>query len=1100
MSIAAETVEQLTLEQEFLKKIRELVSSEYDEYWKSKHNQKDVPEGISKLRKLMQESTVTLKQVSELASEQRAEFAAEDNGKHCLFPLFDLIVRASYKGLTTIHSKDLVTMRRKIRGERVSVKHENSKDHHRRMSSQVPMQAINAIDELSKIQTKKQKEDDFKANREKKERELALFKDKKNKDEALANYELGMLLIENDPAAHANEAYHYLTRTIELSSNSDFREIKAYALRARSILFDYSPVKEKHKNTKSKDLEDACVILESIKEVKEEEQIKEHAITYLMYGEELIRLGKHELAKPYVGKSLALHPTTDAIKFLYQAHDNAKKYKNVMDFILDMYFDAKCLPALDSYLRSIGSSLWLEAAQHGKVVLLEKTAEMSGIKRFARDKEGNNALHCAAAAGHLDLIPVLKKCLKLSDKNDSGLTPVMVAAKNARVLMVQHLLFEEEVDYTTDVIDIFSVVIASQQEEMFNILSENKHFHEYLETAGKLYCKLDNNEKIMDGALLIKAAIAKLYQVAIDVKSTSMLRILIKRLPDGLNILRDGESPLHSAVRAKFEKGVHLLIESGCNFSLTNSKNHTALELAKEIDSELESCLENAQKRAKKKQEQAEVNYKKFVDQVLAEVCGELSENKKNLKNEDNKKRLKEQLDLVFNKSIRYSLFEEKAYDTTTSLLLPCLVRSILTKVVRKKEITKTAGIKGLIYDRLKLLKVLQEVLSSSWRTPAPVSTLELKMTSEGRTLSQTADVFCRRFEKQIDKAYCHFVGIVDGQIPAADEADKVLEATKKVSAIGSTAVTVAASGAVDLIQYFRGNYRKKKAERMIRLFAVVTPYERAHFVRYTAEQLAIKYHHQIHHLSSSSDGVEKFADCAAARVVQYITSSDENQVAYEPSLFGEAIRVMQSWIMNQEIPTKLRKQKDLYDTFLDGIIKIASRFPEDVATLTTINNLTQQDKWQSKAIFENTGICTQNGDRYAHPDAEIELYGYCFGTVEEAMKRGLTLKKSAKELWGKGRFWEQPTGSYGLIPLPGQNVPGRPSVTVQGLQGSAPENLSPGRSSGFGLSAYDAQTQQAASLAERATVSPRTREESTEERKGSWEGKADNKSNAKKS
>lgn len=59
-----------------------------------------------------------------------------------------------------------------------------------------------------------------------------------------------------------------------------------------------------------------------------------------------------------------------------------------------------------------------------------------------------------------------------------------------------------------------------------------------------------------------------------------------------------------------------------------------------------------------------------------------------------------------------------------------------------------------------------------------------------------------------------------------------------------------------------------------------------------------------------------------------------------------------------------------------------------------------EENKWTSSGVLGRSGICvrTENSFEYfLHEGSDVELYGFCYGTREEAMKRGMR-PISAKE------------------------------------------------------------------------------------------------------
>ena len=306
---------------------------------------------------------------------------------------------------------------------------------------------------------------------------------------------------------------------------------------------------------------------------------------------------------------------------------------------------------------------------------------------------------------------------------------------------------------------------------------------------------------------------------------------------------------------------------------------------------------------------------------------------------------------------------------------------------------------------------------------------------------------FCDKFETEFDKAFGYFQAVYNGDaVCKADEDEEKLSAILKHGAnalpnvpIPTTGFSIpvgALAGAVlDLACYMRKRFRRKQVERMMDVFAAVTPFERAYFVRQVAERLAIKYARQIHHLAPGSEGTEKFADCAVARAVAYITDADKNHIAFEPSMLSKMCRSVKSFVTGKDIPTMLKEQKNLYALFLDGIVRVTSNFAADEKTLRLINNLTLTEKWCSKGVFENTGILVRmemgagessgsssstvslslsssssssHEQRWAFRQTDLDRYGYCEGTLEEAMKRDLKLGPGKGLVWGTGRAWPQ--------------------------------------------------------------------------------------------
>lgn len=995
----------------FIDALQDILAPSQDEYWKAKSGTGKLPPGLITLRQRV--NNLAGIHNPESALDQIALIVANlnrDSQNNCLLTLNQLIIQAQKNKVKIKDEKEIAKFKREI---------------------------------------------DFFVEFKLKNETLAVaIKLNDTGAEAKAHYELGVLCIKKDPISNYDIAIEHFTKAIQGSC----LEFKAYALRERANLYGIQEKTEEERKInleqKIKELQESCRILEQLKEFREEQHIKERAKTFLSYGEELMVLEKYEDAIQALTKARRLRPDNErTISLLLRAHNSKAPCKNVFEYIKYVEFDSASLNGIDLYLsRYHFLPLWLEAARYGSISLARDLAPH--VDKSVKDKEDNNALHYAAQAGHIELVNLLGNWLNYENQNKQGFTPVMVAAKEGRVDLVLNLLFKHGVKPVANVTDILSVIVANQQSLVFEALAaEDTKYHELLIAIGLFLQK--STPASMDSKtaeLCKKIAIGHCYQVAINAKSLIMLKKLIEYHPEGLSFLYKGDSPLHYCLKSRYKEGVYLLVENGSSLVLANSQKQKPIDVAKENDSDLEAYIHNAINRIQQKEKLIAENYQKFIETCIAKFQEELKE-KSDLRNTKNIERLRRCLKEVFGKPVNQGLFDDNTFKTSKTLIL-LIIKTILEKVQKGNEITKRANILGGVkFDREKLKKLLQDVINSPWQLKKVLEPdlsfdkVESKTSKEYRMLSPIAVVFCERFEKQFDEAYGYFRAVATGElvpVQDAEEQRKIDLAKQLANHLPSVSVPIAnislpvgtiVAGAMDLMLYFRQRCRKKQAERMVLLFKAVTPSERTHFVRYTAEQLVDKYHHQIHHLSPGSEGVEVFADCAVARVVQYITSDDQNQVAYEPSKFSDAIRVIQSWLFKKEIPPEQRVQKTLYDIFLDGIVRVLSDFPKDKERLHTINQLTMDDNWNSKGIFENTGVELVTGEKYAHPNINVNLYGYCKGTKEEAEKRCLTLGPDPKNgaYWGPGRQWDKPQDAQALTPYPHAN--GKPVLTAFEVQ-----------------------------------------------------------------
>ncbi len=698
------------------------------------------------------------------------------------------------------------------------------------------------------------------------------------------------------------------------------------------------------------------------------------------------------------------------------------------------------------------------------------------VDREFVDLAGNDPLHIAAQYGHAHLIPVLEGDFgnDRDKSNKLGLVPVFIAAMFGNYNMVLELLnrgckttlSKETLPGCPE--DILSWMIFHSKdkislEQAFNKLRKSENsYKNLLVKIGAFYCQNSGSKMSAEQERIMReATIGQLFCTAINC-NPDFLNFLVQIHPEGQRILYNGQSPLHYAVIQGMINAVNVLVNNSSDLTMQNSDRKTALEIAKlEGDSVIINCISNKLKTEQEKTKLISMNRNSCIEAVVKQFEDGLRKEQEALKSTENAKCLRECIAQVLANVEYESFFFGERYNKI-SLFQSLLVKTLLERVNTKDSIAEGGGVfSALKYERKKLTQAIIEVARLPWFMSGQQSEKpDVKAGDERRHLSPTQDSFCERFEKQLDETYGYFRTLANGEavsIKDVEEQQKANMAKNLASHLPNVPIPYVGmqlptgtivSGIADLMLYFRQRTRKQQAERMVTVFKAVTPYERTHFIRYTAEQLANKYADQIHHLFQGSEGVELFADCAAARVVEYIIADEDNQIAKHPGLFSNAIRGMKAWVLNQEIPPEETEQKALYQIFLDGIVKVSSEFPKDKERLKTINHLTLQDQWTSRGIFENTGILVlqPNGtmERYAHPNIDVMKYGYCKGTKEEADKRALTLRRDPKRghYWGEGRIWERPLDVVAVEAFPPNHAQANLVLTGYAAQTAAAGSL----------------------------------------------------------
>jgi tetratricopeptide (TPR) repeat protein len=714
--------------------------------------------------------------------------------------------------------------------------------------------------------------------------------------------------------------------------------------------------------------------------------VSDNPEAWFEYGEALISLNQYEKAIEPLKKALTLRPSSYKTQTLLKdAMTQGRLSRDTVQSIEALLAVGHTLEALNAQTQERHQlPLWLKAAQLGDRGLMAYLAPQ--LDTQVQDEAGNTALHYAARLGHVHLLELLKKYLDLNMKNTSGLTPLLVAIQAGKTVMVEALI-----EAGANSKGALLMAVETGQGCVFEAL---------------------HRLQLLDNQTMA------LFQKAIETKQLSMLKMLLQYYPDVFSSI-EAETLLHMTIRMQFEAGMHYLIDRGIDLK------QTAETVAIQVAPSYQAAIANARAQRRRLEQQRVHLEQELVQNLQADFPL--------FKDAENIKKFLQILNEVLHPKTLNPEFSQ------------FLVKNLIQ---HKTQVTKSGTVFGDKLKRDALRKILSTLLNN-WQQPPALIEERSALPTEG--LSQVSTAFCERFEKQLDEAYGYFRAVASGELVSGEDQKHFSEARAVAMALPNVGVqgmnvpsSLLALGALELAGYLRQRYSRHKAERLTQIFKAVTPYERTHFIRYTAEQLADKYHDQIHHLMPTSEGVELFADCAAARVIEYITSSERHQIAFDPSFFSNLVRSMKSWATGKEIPPEQREQKNLYQLFIDGIIRVSSKFPQDKERLKTINHLTLTDNWNTKGIFENTGIITSDQQRYAHPNVDIERYGYCRGTAQEAERRDLSLQQKNKLPWGKGRVWEVVEQNQRLEPLPGRPLLADFERQAQSVQ--QPVNLVVGR------------------------------------------------------
>lgn len=851
--------------------------------------------------------------------------------------------------------------------------------------------------------------------------------------QAQLHYELGMVYLKKDANKFGKEYLDHFNKAIDIGGDE---EIKAYALAERALHFISTDPKKKEQAIN--DLKISCDTLDKSKESKDATIITARARIYYQYGHICRERKQHQEAITQLEKALQLRPDHDrTIDALFASYGDLKPYENALEYIRDVDFQLASLPHVDRYLSKVGfTSLWLEAAGYGDLTLME-SLEKSSIKKEGLDPEGNNALHCAAKEGCDSLIPLLTRYHSRDSLNKQGLTPLFTAALQGRASTVMALIHGSSpaIRQNDDVKDILTLVLLNNHTLVFDALREDRVLYEkVLIDIGKVYYKSEEKDlKETNEAReqLKKIAVGQLYRNALDAKSESMLALLIKNHPEGVNALYKGDSSFHYAVKFGYEVAVRSLVENGGEIDSVNQEKETALQLAKRFQPKIFTFLENEKKKRSDEQEMVKLRRKKFVESVM-EKFFKRAETKKDMfgqiSSSDSRKKFLEGLTTVVSYSKFSDLFQGELF-SKLNILESLLVDTLVERFEKRDpELTRTTAIKrDLTFSFKGVIKVVTVVFESPWKgqlkAEAPnVVRLDAKREVEIAKIKPKQKAFCDRFEKQFDNAFMYFSAVANGDALLSHNAEgKYKDEGSKLSSNVSLRQSIAIppgkiiAGEVDFFAYLRRKFTKKEIEKVTNAFKNLLPSERIQFIRNTAEIIYYKYENQIDHLMARTQNsiipgaVEQFSDCVVARLITVLIG--DNEVTKNINLFSDAMKKVA--VLSPTSSTFFRQsmEQKLYARFIVGIIEAGSEYSKDKIRLETTPELTVSDNWTAKGIFENTGVLVEQNEkpplRYAHINVQVNHYGYCRGILEEALARNLTAGPQKDHVWGEGRVWQ---------------------------------------------------------------------------------------------
>jgi len=673
------------------------------------------------------------------------------------------------------------------------------------------------------------------------------------------------------------------------------------------------------------------------------------------------------------------------------------------------------------------------AAYYGKVdvfhYIMEKINEMRRQKGRGksdiiltrlRDAQKNTLLHVAVMGKQLDFLKQLDIQQYAREVNELQLTPLETAlflkASHSDIFDTSHTAFFDKVLETHcnhqcawNVVNLISVILQHDKAGDYEVMLR----HLLISHLGE-----SDFEQISD----------ELINVAIDNGNTYGLRLLIQETPitktldgfieharrtsqkvvsrteeekshfrEGIDIL--SEENVFRIWISKIEKGFRLYL-SAYNFRSKDSKELRQLAQEDGVTKYDAPWILSATER-----------------QDRQKICDSLVENFFYFNEDSTLRGFFEKISSHYKKNPERAL----QYIRTN--------RSALFNIIKNGGNSENFNQQLESAFELALPNLNNENHSSLSSTPSkktsPLSPISNAETPKNEALNEKETSFRKKFSAQFDHAYNFYTFISTGElIKPADGIDRLADIAKTAAGIlpdlsvplGIFGVPVPVSisfpssiifsALIDVCLYVRTQNQQHHADQVRHLFDATTLQDKTDIIHNFAELIIIKYREQINILDL--DAVTLFAQFAVARIIRYSVINN-NLTNNNPSALGTFFRDALSTVFHTgPEPQRIRKAtSQIVNEALS--VQEHSVFSKNKMEETSLllaepyKDPFRNDpnkEWTAKGIFENTGIRTENGERFSGRNQEVERYGYRFGTREEAVEKRMTLCSPSRKAW----------------------------------------------------------------------------------------------------
>jgi ankyrin repeat protein/tetratricopeptide (TPR) repeat protein len=654
--------------------------------------------------------------------------------------------------------------------------------------------------------------------------------------------------------------------------------------------------------------------------------------------------------------------------------------------------------------------------------------ERKEINVEEHDDEGNGCLHIAVKNQHAHLIGLLCELgFDLEKRNKLEETPLLLSAREGDLdVMIQLLRRGAKKDVVNH--EGYNVLQIAAKANQLEIVKD------WLQHVGQTQEAIEEN---------------RLLFIALEEGHWGLFSYLYQQ--GSFQAIRDeeGRTLLHKAVSSNNYDAVNRLLKEERLlelFELQNAEGKTAQEYAEEIGAsdQIKNILANEKRLRLERKEnigrQAASMANSLVEKMVQETTkGSIKENQDKLREFFTKV-------ISHNSKIReVRQWKQEEADVIAEQIYSQLEPTFVRKKVYSKPEVWAAELKPLITAGIdQWYEESNESISED--QPKEETFARREVESEGSLVkreetevgsaaedqvivSKKCQEFVTHFETQFDIAYGICRAIASGDvISKPDLGDRLSTLAKEnaglagsitsqavslfgfslpiVGGVSGAAVATGVKAVAEISIYLRDRLRREEAKKLAKLFEPLTPTRRTQLIAITATELALKYRHQLEEIKSGYRGIERFANCAVARVIQYISQSERHTVktSAASSFVAKTAISLDNLFTRRAIANPLEVRKSLYEIFMDGIIRMKLSEEEEDMVLSTESGEDEmfEQGWTTTGVFGNTGICVVDQDEeksyYTHKHAKPEVYGYCYGTEEEVKLRGLKLLPKEEE------------------------------------------------------------------------------------------------------